>query len=49
VLEKLDEQAADISLERVSLLEMLGKATPKFAKLLLTGKSDRPSFEFSRP
>lgn len=40
VLEKLDEQAADIRLERVSLLEMLGKATPKFAKLLLTGKSD---------
>jgi len=40
ILEKLDEQAADIRLERACLLKLLEKATPKFIKLLLTGKLD---------
>jgi predicted nucleic acid-binding protein len=40
VLEKLDEQAADIKLERACLLELLAKATPRFVKLLQTGKPD---------
>lgn len=40
ILEKLDEQAADIKQERAWLLNNLGKATPRFARLLLTGKLD---------
>ncbi len=40
VLERLDEQAADIRLERAHLLKLLEKATPKFTRLLSTGKSD---------
>lgn len=40
LLEKLDEQAADIRLERDCLLKLLGNATPKFIKQLLTGEFD---------
>lgn len=40
ILEKLDYQAARRKEERIVLITRLGKAVPKFAKLVTTGKFD---------
>jgi predicted nucleic acid-binding protein len=40
VLDQLDYQASNIKQERGSLVEALGKAVPRFAKLVITGKID---------